>query len=80
MIAVLIIDTQLNLVCLVDVDVMRLSFPTVIAGRLGASYNLVFNLDNDKCFWATRESACRHMICILHATDSDRELTGQWLT
>lgn len=74
-----VIDSKLDLVCLVDVDMELLSIPAVVARGSRACNDIVLDLDGDVGFGTAAEAAGRSVVDILDAGNTDGQLASERL-
>ena len=70
MLARLIVNREFYFVRFVNINSVILCLPTIITGRFGSGHHGILDLDGDKSFRSTSESACCEMINLLHGHDS----------
>ena len=75
-----VVHCNLDFVCLVNVELVRFVRPAIIPGRLGAALDAILDLDVNKGFWPTAESASCCMIDVRNCVDTQREVAAQRLS
>jgi len=77
MLTSLVIDSKLDLVGLVNVEIMLLVGEAVVSCRLRATFEVVLYLHDHKRLWSTRKAASRRMIDIGNSVDAYHQVATQ---
>ena len=75
MLARLVVYRELNLVCLVHIDIVVLVIPPVRPGHPSSSHHVVLHLDGNKRFGTSGKPAGGGMVNVFDGNHSDRKLT-----
>jgi hypothetical protein len=76
----LIVYRDLDLVCLVDVEVVYLVHPAVVPRRLSAALDRIFDLDVDKRLWASTKAPSSRVVHIGDRMNAQGEVATQRLS
>lgn len=79
MIAGLIVHRDLDLVCLVDVELVSLIDPAVVSRGLGPALDGVFDFDVDEGLGSSAEAASGRVIDVGHGVHCEGQMTTQRL-